>query len=57
MSEAGAGPLPEPRRVFEKANLEVSHDHVFFADTLAQGIQLAQDLIVLTPESVRQAAS
>jgi sulfate permease, SulP family len=45
-----AGPLPEPRRVFAKANLEVAHDHVFLADTLAEGIQLAQDLIVLTPE-------
>jgi SulP family sulfate permease len=52
-----AGPLPEPRRVFEKANLEVAHDHVFFADTLEEGIQLAQDLIVLTPEGVRQATS
>jgi SulP family sulfate permease len=51
-----AGPLPEPRRVFEKANLEVAHDHVFIADTLEQGIQLAQDLIQLTPESARPAA-
>ena len=49
-----AGPLPEPRRVFDKANLEVAHDHVFLADTLEEGIQLAQDLIVLTPESVKQ---
>jgi SulP family sulfate permease len=49
-----AGPLPEPRRVFEKANLEVAHDHVFLADTLEQGIQLAQDLIVLTPQNVKQ---
>ncbi len=48
-----AGPLPEPRRVFQKANLEVAHDHVFLADTLEQGIQLAQDLIVLTPETAR----
>ena len=48
-----AGPLPEPRRVFERANLEVAHDHVFLADTLEEGIQLAQDLIVLTPASVR----
>jgi len=47
-----AGPLPEPRRVFQKANLEVAHDHVFLADTLEEGIQLAQDLIVLTPDSV-----
>jgi len=48
-----AGPLPEPRRVFEKANFEVAHDHVFLADTLEQGIQLAQDLIVLTPQGVK----
>jgi SulP family sulfate permease len=49
-----SGPLPEPRRVFEKANLEVRHEHVFLADTLAEGIQLAQDLILLQPESARQ---
>lgn len=48
-----AGPLPEPRRVFEKANFEVAHDHVFLAGTLAEGIQLAQDLIVLSPEALR----
>jgi SulP family sulfate permease len=51
-----AGPLPEPRRVFEKANLEVSHDHVFFADTLERGIELARDLVVRTPESARPGA-
>ena len=50
-----AGPLPEPRRVFEKANLEVSHDHVFFAETLEQGLELAQELLVRVPGSVRQA--
>jgi SulP family sulfate permease len=46
-----AGPLPEPRSVFEKANLEVAHEHVFLADTLESAIQLARDLILLTPES------
>ena len=49
-----AGPLPEPRRVFEKANLEVAHEHVFLADTLDQGIQLAADLLLLSPQSTRQ---
>jgi SulP family sulfate permease len=49
-----SGPLPEPRRVFEKANLEVAHEHVFLADTLAEGIQLARDLILLAPESTKQ---
>jgi sulfate permease, SulP family len=44
-----AGPLPEPRRVFEKAHLEVAHDHVFLANTLDEGIRLASDLILLTP--------
>ncbi len=44
-----AGPLPEPRSVFAKANLEVAHDHVFLADTLEQAVQLAADLIALTP--------
>jgi SulP family sulfate permease len=46
-----AGPLPEPRSVFEKANLEVAHQHVFLADTLESGIQLARDLVLLTPDS------
>jgi sulfate permease, SulP family len=46
-----AGPLPEPRRVFDKANLEVAHEHVFLADSRQQGIQLAHDLILLTPEA------
>jgi len=48
-----AGPLPEPRSVFERANLEVAHEHVFFADTLEEGIQLAHDLVLLSPESAR----
>jgi SulP family sulfate permease len=54
-----AGPLPEPRRVFEKANLEVAHEHVFLADTLDQGVQLAHDLILLSPDvaSRRMAAT
>ena len=50
-----AGPLPEPRRVFEKANLEVSPDHVFFADTLEEAIKLAQDLVVRAPGTAPQA--
>jgi SulP family sulfate permease len=53
-----AGPLPEPRSVFDKANLEVAHEHVFLADTLDEGIQLARDLVLLSPEphSVRPPA-
>jgi SulP family sulfate permease len=44
-----AGPLPEPRSVFDKSNLEVAHEHVFLSDTLDEGIQLANDLILLSP--------
>lgn len=46
-----AGPLPEPRQVFDKANLEVAHEHVFLAETLEEGVLLARDLILLTPEA------
>ena len=51
-----AGPLPEPRRIFEKANLEAHHDNVFVADTTEEGIQLAADLLLLTPASVHPPA-
>jgi SulP family sulfate permease len=44
-----AGPLPEPRRVFEKANLEVKHEHVFLAETLEEGIRVARDLVLRSP--------
>jgi sulfate permease, SulP family len=39
-----AGPLPEPRTVFDRANLSKQHDHVFFSDTLTSGILLAREL-------------
>ncbi|HTQ05033.1 MAG TPA: C4-dicarboxylic acid transporter DauA [Polyangiaceae bacterium] len=39
------GPLPEPRRVFERANLPQHHDHVHFAETLDDGIALAARLV------------
>jgi SulP family sulfate permease len=45
-----AGPLPEPRAVFDRAHLDVSHDKVFFADNTADALKLASDLILLTPE-------
>jgi SulP family sulfate permease len=48
-----SGPLPQPRAVFDKANLEVAHEHVFLADSLEEGIQLAGDLLLLSPSSVR----
>ncbi|HEY2406766.1 MAG TPA: C4-dicarboxylic acid transporter DauA [Polyangiaceae bacterium] len=39
-----SGPLPEPRAIFQKANLPGHHEHVFFSDTLASGIALAKQL-------------
>lgn len=39
-----AGPLPEPRRVFEKANLAVKHDHVYFCDTLDDALSMGRGL-------------
>ena len=48
-----AGPLPEPRAVFDKANLEEHHGTVFVAASLDEAIQLAADLLVLTPPGAR----
>jgi SulP family sulfate permease len=45
-----AGPLPEPRHVFEKAELEVRMDHVLFADDVDDALGIARDLVVLNPE-------
>jgi SulP family sulfate permease len=48
-----AGPFPEPRSVFDKANLEDEHENTFLAETLDEGIKLAADLVHLTPVSLR----
>jgi SulP family sulfate permease len=40
-----AGPLPEPRSLFERANLPKHHDHVYFAETLERGVALASELL------------
>jgi SulP family sulfate permease len=44
-----AGPLPEPRRVFERAELDARLDHVIFADDLEQALGMAADLVALNP--------
>ncbi len=44
-----AGPLPEPRRIFEKAELEANLDHVLFADDVEQAQEVAVDLVTLNP--------
>lgn len=40
-----AGPLPEPRRVFEKANLSVKHDHVQFCASLDEAVLTGRRLV------------
>ena len=44
-----AGPLPEPRRVFDKAKIE-HQEHIVFADTLELALQMSKDLIALNPQ-------
>ncbi|HVJ22217.1 MAG TPA: C4-dicarboxylic acid transporter DauA [Polyangiaceae bacterium] len=39
-----SGPLPEPRRVFDRASLPDHHDHLYFADTFTAGLALARRL-------------
>ncbi len=46
-----AGPLPEPRSVFDRANLPKHHEHVHFAATLERGLVLARDLLASERES------
>jgi len=38
------GPLPEPRQVFDRANLFKQHEHVYFADDVEAGLELAAAL-------------
>jgi SulP family sulfate permease len=47
-----AGPLPEPRRVFDNAAFE-ANEGVFLADTLDKAVALAEGLARKAPESVR----
>jgi sulfate permease, SulP family len=56
-----AGPLPEPRQIFDKANLPKNHPHVYFAPTLSAAIARARDLLrellEKAPETSRPRAS
>jgi len=40
-----AGPLPQPRSVFDRANLPEHHEHVRFAATLVEGLAFARALV------------
>jgi SulP family sulfate permease len=46
-----AGPLPEPRSIFEKAALQEAHEGVHLAETLDTAVSLAQTLADGTPPS------
>jgi sulfate permease, SulP family len=42
-----AGPLPEPRAIFERANLAKHHEHVRFAESLDEGLVVARGLVAV----------
>jgi SulP family sulfate permease len=44
-----AGPLPEPREIFDKANLPKHHDHLYFEKTLESALVLARELLAAEP--------
>jgi SulP family sulfate permease len=44
-----AGPLPEPRKVFDKAKLGEHHQHVTFADSLQGALELARAWVTTKP--------
>ena len=45
-----AGPLPEPRAVFDRAKLERHHDNIPIAGDLDEAIAMARDLVLLHPQ-------
>lgn len=49
-----AGPLPEPRHVFDRTEWEAALDHVLFAADLPQALGIARDLVALNPEWVTE---
>jgi SulP family sulfate permease len=51
-----AGPLPEPREIFARAELDTRLDHVIFADDVEQALAIARDLVVLNPDWRRSSA-
>jgi SulP family sulfate permease len=51
-----AGPLPQPRQVFERSELEVRLDHVLFAADIEEAIRIARDLVALNVDWARAPA-
>ena len=56
-----SGPLPQPRQVFERADLPRHYDNVRFAPDLQSGIalasQIAEELAAAGPRSLRPGLS
>jgi SulP family sulfate permease len=44
------GPLPEPKSVFERAELELHHANIALADSTSEAIDMARALVLLNPE-------
>jgi anti-anti-sigma regulatory factor len=51
-----AGPLPEPRDIFARAELDTRLEDVIFADDLEQALAIAHDLVALNPDWCRSPA-
>ena len=45
-----AGPLPEPRDVFDRASLERHHDNIVVSRSVHDALETARDLVLLSPE-------
>jgi SulP family sulfate permease len=52
-----AGPLPKPRRVFDKAKLERKHKGLHMAKDVASAVALAESLLLEPPPSSRAGAA
>jgi SulP family sulfate permease len=48
-----AGPLPQPRSVFDKANLAVANDHVSIAESLDRAIEMARQLVARSADDAK----
>jgi SulP family sulfate permease len=44
------GPLPEPKEVFDRAELERHHSNITLADSPGEAIDIARTLVLLNPE-------
>jgi SulP family sulfate permease len=44
------GPMPEPKEVFDRAELERHHSNITIADSTVEAIDIARTLVLLNPE-------